>query len=68
MEENYGYPYFLIHRGDLHKILVDKALDVGARILTSCYVSKVNQEDNSITLEDGKHFKADLIIGADGIQ
>ena len=66
MEQTYGFPYFLIHRGDLHKVLLNKALDVGVQIRTNSFVSSVIESDPSITLADGSVHKADLIIGADG--
>jgi salicylate hydroxylase len=66
MEQTYGCPYFLIHRGDLHKVLLNRALDVGVQILTNSFVSTVIESDPSITLADGSVHKADLIIGADG--
>jgi salicylate hydroxylase len=66
MQDTYGFPYFLIHRGDLHKVLLDKAREVGVVIRTNSLVSTVDQETPSITLEDGSTHRADLIIGADG--
>jgi 2-polyprenyl-6-methoxyphenol hydroxylase-like FAD-dependent oxidoreductase len=66
MEEVYGYPYFLIHRGDLHKVLLDRAYEVGAIITVNSFVSEVNEAAPSVTLNDGTVYKADLLIGADG--
>ncbi len=66
MEDNYGFPYFLIHRGDLHRVLLDRALEVGVMIITNSYVTKVDEVTPSITLASGEKFTADLIIGADG--
>lgn len=66
MEDTYGYPYFLIHRGDLHRTLLDKALMAGVIIKTSTYVSEINEARPSVTLASGETYTADLIIGADG--
>lgn len=66
MEETYGFPYFLIHRGDLHKILLDRARDLGIEIRTNAFVSTVKEEVPMIILGDGSTYTADLIIGADG--
>ncbi|KAI7968519.1 hypothetical protein EIK77_006538 [Talaromyces pinophilus] len=67
MEETYGYPYFLIHRGDLHKVLLDRAYEVGTDIKVNSYVSDVDETGPSVTLTNGLKFTADLVIGADGI-
>lgn len=66
MEETYGFPYFLIHRGDLHKVLLLKAQEVGVDIRTGSYVSTVDEDAPSVTLADGSVHVSDLIIGGDG--
>lgn len=66
MQESYGYQYFLIHRGDLHKVLLDRAYEVGAEIVVNAFVSKIDQETPSVMLRDGTRYTADLIVGADG--
>ncbi|KAJ5626407.1 hypothetical protein N7510_002716 [Penicillium lagena] len=68
MEEVYGYPYFLIHRGDLHKVLLDRAYEVGTEVKVNASVSEVNEAAPSVTLNDGTVYRADLLIGADGIK
>jgi salicylate hydroxylase len=66
MEDTYGFPYFLIHRGDLHRILLDKALSIGVVIKTSSYVTETDEAVPSVTLASGQKYTADVIIGADG--
>jgi salicylate hydroxylase len=66
MQETYGDPYFLIHRGDLHKVLLNRALEVGVSIKTSSFVSEINEAEPSVVLRDGSKYTADLVIGADG--
>jgi salicylate hydroxylase len=66
MEDTYGYPYFLIHRGDLHRVLLNKALTVEVEIKTGSYVSDIDESQPSVTLASGEKCTADLIIGADG--
>lgn len=66
MDEVHGYPYFLIHRGDLHKVLLDRAYEVGAEIKVDAFVSEVNESASSVILKDGTVHRADLLIGADG--
>ena len=67
MQETYGYPYWLIHRGDYHRILYERALELGVTVNVGCPVKSVNESVPSVTLVNGTTFKADLIIGADGI-
>lgn len=66
MEETYGNPYFLIHRGDLHKVLLDKAVEVGADIKVNSFVTTVEENGPCVKLADGTIYEADLIVGADG--
>ena len=67
----YGVPYVVIHRADLHTILVDavKALRPDA-IRTGNRVMGFDETDDGVTLHiDGKpSVKGDLVIGADGIR
>jgi salicylate hydroxylase len=66
MEDQYGFPYFLIHRGDLHRVLLDRALAVGVEVRTNSFVKEVDEATPSVTLANGQKFTPDLIIGADG--
>jgi salicylate hydroxylase len=68
--ERYGFPYFMIHRADLHTILVDAVkamkpdvIHLGAR------VAGCRQDERSATLEftDGSSATGDVLIGADGV-
>lgn len=34
LETDYGHPAFVVHRGDLHKALLDRALELGAQLKT----------------------------------
>ncbi|KAH9850511.1 FAD/NAD-P-binding domain-containing protein [Lenzites betulinus] len=67
MEEQYGAPYYHIHRADLHKLLLDLAAPFMTLRLKSLVVS-VDPEAPSITLASGEVIKGDLIIGADGVK
>lgn len=66
----YGAPFLVLHRGDLHAVLVDAvrrlrpdALHVGARCIGFV------QEDSRVILrlEDGRQIEGDVLIGADGV-
>ena len=66
----YGYPYFMIYRPDLHKVLADAvrelkpdAITLGARCLS------FTQDDDgvSLALADGRTVRGDVLVGADGV-
>jgi len=67
--EQYDYPYYHIHRGDLLRVLVeaaqhqpDIALNTGARVSEFCQTSTHVQ-----LCADGSEYLGDVLIGADGI-
>jgi salicylate hydroxylase len=68
--EIYGYPYFTLHRADLHRALADGvgALDPAA-IKLGEEVASVRQEAGKVTVRTvgGSTYAADLLIGADGV-
>ena len=68
--ERFGAPYWMVHRGDFHRVLLDTllrrkpdAVHLGARCVG------FEQDDGSATLliEDGRRISGDLIVGADGV-
>jgi salicylate hydroxylase len=66
----YGYPYFMIYRPDLHKVLADAvramkpdAIMLGAR----CAGLEQNDEGVTLKLADGRVLRGDVLIGADGV-
>ncbi|MEO8527591.1 MAG: FAD-dependent oxidoreductase [Pseudolysinimonas sp.] len=58
-----------MYRPDLAQIMVDRATAVGARIHYGVSVSELVQDDAGVdlTLSDGSKLRADLVIGADGL-
>ena len=69
-----GTPFWDFHRANLHMELLNRAKELGATLETSSRVEEIEYEylsaDRTIAvavLEDGRKRKADLIIGADGI-
>ncbi|KAJ5203710.1 uncharacterized protein N7498_004589 [Penicillium cinerascens] len=66
--ETHGAPYWLVHRADLHAALLDAALNAGVKVLTNKRVTSYDFDAPSTTTQDGETFKADLIVGADGIK
>jgi len=70
-----NYPgtfYWDFHRANLHRCLLERSVELGAKIKTSARVVDVQiAEDRAATatvlLESGEEFVADLVVGADGI-
>lgn len=68
--QRYGAPYWLLHRADLHDVLVDALRERWPHaLLTSAHVTAFNQSDTHVELllADGRKLEADALIGADGI-
>ncbi|CAL1707345.1 unnamed protein product [Somion occarium] len=73
--EEFGAPYYHIHRADFHKLLYDLAAPNVTLKLKSTVVSvnpdppsASNPEGPSVTLSDGTVIHGDLVIGADGVK
>lgn len=66
--ETHGAPYYLVHRADLHAGLLEAANRAGVTILTNKRVVAYDFEAPSATTDAGEVFRADLVIGADGIK
>jgi salicylate hydroxylase len=64
----HGAPYYLVHRADLHDGLLTAARRAGVTILANKRVTSYDFNAPSATTVDGETFKADLVIGADGIK
>ncbi|EKM59723.1 uncharacterized protein PHACADRAFT_250403 [Phanerochaete carnosa HHB-10118-sp] len=65
--EDYGAPYYHIHRADFHKLLFDLATPNVTLRLKSTVVG-VDPDAPSLTLASGEVIHGDLIIGADGVK
>ena len=66
----FGFPYYTVHRADLHRLLVEKVKSLDSSAI--CLDSKVSsfEEDASqitIVMENGLRIAADVLIGADGV-
>lgn len=75
MLENFGAPYYHIHRADFHKLLFDLVEPNVTLKLKSTVVavnpeppSASNPEGPSVTLSNGQVVHGDLIVGADGVK
>jgi len=69
--QRFGNPYAVIHRADVHKSLLEGALQSGlVEILTSTPVQHVEQDDACVTVHDtkGGMHRGIALIGADGVK
>jgi salicylate hydroxylase len=68
--ERYGFPYFMMHRADLHRVLVDgvQAMAPGAIRLNKRAVG-VSQDRRGarVSFDDGSSASGDVVVGADGV-
>ena len=67
-----GTFYWDFHRANLHKCLLDRAVELGAQIRVKARVVDVriasdDAETATVVLESGEEVVTDLIVGADGI-
>src|SRR5664279_1240727 len=68
--ERYGYPYLMLYRPDLHRILLEglRARDPSALVLGAKVVDITQSADAvSVMLSDGRTLSADAVVGGDGV-
>lgn len=68
--ERYGYPYIVIHRSDLHSVLLEACNSTPeVNTLSDHKVVDIRQDEKKayVTCENGAEFEADLVVGADGL-
>lgn len=69
--ERYGAPYLLMHRGDLHTMLINAVRAVkpdAIHVSASCVDFEQDAEGVDLILESGKNIRGDVLIGADGVK
>nr|WP_211201722.1 FAD-dependent monooxygenase [Rhodobacter sp. NTK016B] len=68
--KRFGAPYWMVHRGDLHRVLLEavQALKPDA-VVTGAQVDGFTQSDGIVTVQlaDGRSFTGNALIGADGV-
>ena len=68
--ERFGAPYWMVHRGDLHRVLYDavRELKPDAVVLSARAVG-FTEADGRVTLqlEDGRSGEGDVLVGCDGV-
>ena len=61
-----GDRLFIVPRPELHRALMNRAIELGADLITSSKVISATPE-GEIELADGTKHRADLVVGADGV-
>lgn len=67
----FKYPYIIIHRIDLHNVLLDACrCDPLITLVDDAMVTRFDESGDgvAVTTEDGRSFQGALLIGADGIR
>ncbi|MBT8161602.1 MULTISPECIES: FAD-dependent oxidoreductase [Arthrobacter] len=69
-EERYGAPYVVIHRSDLHRILLEACQQAGVRLVNDVVVDSVETVNGRGIAHTarGEVYEADVVIGADGLK
>lgn len=70
-QERYSYPYIVMHRSDLHRILLEGAKKTGkVQFKTDQRIQTAEQTEMGvvITNQNDEKFLGDAVIGADGIK
>lgn len=64
--EEYGSPYWHIHRADLHRGLLECATDLGITLHLDSKVLDVDLDYGSLVTSKGEKLTADFIVASDG--
>lgn len=72
-KEKWGYEYYMFHRQDMHKTLLETACGERgegppAQLFVNHKAAEIDAEAGTITFENGKTITVDLIVGADGVR
>ncbi|WP_436318584.1 FAD-dependent oxidoreductase [Streptomyces nodosus] len=69
LEQRYGYPYLVIHRSDLHGLLLRACERAGVELITDAQVTSYENTEGStrVTLASCETHEADVVIAADGL-
>ncbi|BEJ17786.1 hypothetical protein CspHIS471_0700540 [Cutaneotrichosporon sp. HIS471] len=72
-EQDWGLPYYMFHRVDMHEMLLDCATSPDgegepAKVVVDHIAKTLDYDNGVVTFENGEVIKADVIIGSDGIR
>jgi salicylate hydroxylase len=68
--ERFGAPYWLVHRGDFHRVLwqaVERAKPGAIHLGSRCVACSDRGNGIVLELEDGRCVAGDVVVGADGV-
>ncbi|KAJ7672440.1 hypothetical protein DFH06DRAFT_1082427 [Mycena polygramma] len=65
--EDYKSPYWHIHRADLHRGLLEAAIDLGCKFHLDARVISIDPGTGSVLTKDNAIYSADLIVASDGL-
>ncbi|GAB3113217.1 FAD-dependent monooxygenase [Streptomyces calidiresistens] len=66
----FGNPYAVVHRGDLHRVLLDGCREAGVELLSGQRVTHYTRRGARVVAHTaaGTRFTADVLLGADGLR
>lgn len=68
--ERFGAPYWMVHRGDFHRVLwqaVERAKPGAVHLGSRCVACSDQRDKGVLVLEDGRRIEGVVVIGADGV-
>ncbi|KAJ7206612.1 hypothetical protein GGX14DRAFT_637692, partial [Mycena pura] len=65
--KDYRSPYWHIHRADLHRGLLEAAVDLGCKFHLDARVVSIDPDAGSVLTKDDETYSADLIVASDGL-
>lgn len=68
--ERFGAPYWIVHRGDFHRVLLDAvraAAPDAIQVGNGCVGFEQSDDRVVLHLANGEHVTGDVLIGADGV-
>ncbi len=68
--ERFGAPYWMVHRGDFHRVLLDAVRQADpetVRVGNGCVGFDQSTDRVTLHLANGDHVTGDVLIGADGV-
>jgi len=68
--ERFGAPYWMVHRGDFHRVLwqaVERARPGTIHLGSRCVACTDRGDGAVLELEDGRRIAGDVVVGADGV-
>lgn len=68
--EKYGAPYVVVHRSDLHRVLLERCRAAGVTLVNSVSIdSVVTEGDEAVaTASNGSVYRAGVVLAADGLK